>query len=394
MKIIQRVKTGLLLIAVMLGMFNANGQTTGTTVHVGTQAGSSGSLNTHVGVNAGRYSTASNNSFFGYQSGYRNTSGFGNAFIGTYAGNENTTGYYNTFMGYKSGYNNLAGKYNLFLGRNSGFANTGGDHNIFLGDEAGKSNTTGSNNIFIGRVAGSSSVSGSEGVFIGYGAGRYNTTGAQNLLLGWATGENNTTGANNTFVGSKAGTTNTTGENNTYIGWEAGEQATGSNNVFLGSESGKAETGNHKLYISNSSTTSPLIYGEFDNAKLTVNGQMSIGTSNFPATVGSATTSNYGLYVEGGILTEELRVRTGWADYVFDKEYRLLKLGEVETYIKENGHLPNIPSANEVEESGISVGEITKLQQEKIEELTLYTIQQQKEIEKLKALVNQLILKD
>jgi len=95
--------------------------------------------------------------------------------------------------------------------------------------------------------------------------------------------------------------------------------------------------------------------------------------------------------VKGGLLSEELRVLTDWADYVFYDSYELKSLNEVENFINKNGHLPNIPSAEEVASSGIEMGEITKLQQEKIEELTLYTIKQQKEIDELKELLNEFL---
>ncbi len=114
-------------------------------------------------------------------------------------------------------------------------------------------------------------------------------------------------------------------------------------------------------------------------------GKVGVGTVNFPTVIGGANISNYKLFVKGGILTEEVRVRTGWADYVFADNYPLKKLSEVEDFIEENGHLPNVPSAKQVEEDGLSLGEISKIQQEKIEELTLYIIELNKRIENLEA---------
>ena len=61
-----------------------------------------------------------------------------------------------------------------------------------------------------------------------------------------------------------------------------------------------------------------------------------------------------------------MRVRTGWADYVFEDNYKLIPLKEVEEFININNHLPNVPSANEVETQGLGLGEISKVQQEKI----------------------------
>ena len=96
--------------------------------------------------------------------------------------------------------------------------------------------------------------------------------------------------------------------------------------------------------------------------------------------------------VNGQIRAKEIKVETGWSDFVFFKDYKLPTLEEVEDHIKEKGHLKDIPSANEVEENGIFLGEMNSKLLQKIEELTLYTIQQQKEIEELK-LQNQKLLK-
>ncbi|NUM51687.1 MAG: hypothetical protein HUU48_11290 [Flavobacteriales bacterium] len=71
-------------------------------------------------------------------------------------------------------------------------------------------------------------------------------------------------------------------------------------------------------------------------------------------------------------------------DYVFSTSYKLKTITKVETYILQHGHLPNMPNANEVKENGIGIGELQVKLLEKIEELTLYIIQQQKEIEDLK----------
>lgn len=118
-------------------------------------------------------------------------------------------------------------------------------------------------------------------------------------------------------------------------------------------------------------------------------GKIGIGTENTPNTIGATNISSYLLYVKGGILTDELRVATGWADYVFEENYNLKSLSEVESFIEANGHLPNVPSAKQVEEEGISVGEMAKIQQEKIEELTLYIIALNKKLELLQAKMDQ-----
>ena len=72
-----------------------------------------------------------------------------------------------------------------------------------------------------------------------------------------------------------------------------------------------------------------------------------------------------------------------WSDFVLDRDYDLMTLKEVESYIKENGHLPDVPSAEEVKANGIEVGEMNAILLQKIEELTLYIIELEKKIEEL-----------
>lgn len=101
------------------------------------------------------------------------------------------------------------------------------------------------------------------------------------------------------------------------------------------------------------------------------------------------TPGDYRLYVEEGILTEKVRVSlestADWADYVFESDYQLMPLKEVEAYTQENGHLPNVPSAEEMVANGLDVAQMDAKLLEKVEELTLYLIEQQKQIEALKA---------
>ena len=120
--------------------------------------------------------------------------------------------------------------------------------------------------------------------------------------------------------------------------------------------------------------------------RLHVNGKVVIGGQNLIRPDG------YKLYVEEGILTEKVKVElvTNWADFVFDKNYKLPSIYEVEKFIKENKHLPDIPSAKEVKENGIDLGEMDAKLLQKIEELTLYIIEQQKQLEELRSQVEKL----
>jgi hypothetical protein len=115
------------------------------------------------------------------------------------------------------------------------------------------------------------------------------------------------------------------------------------------------------------------------------NQNIGIGTELFEDNTGS-----YRLSVDGKIRATGIRVYTDWADYVFEDNYYLKPLNEVEHFIEENGHLPNIPSEKNVLENGIELGEMNKLLLEKIEELTLYLIKQNKEIKDLKSQINSL----
>ncbi|UOY08371.1 tail fiber protein [Muricauda sp. SCSIO 64092] len=105
---------------------------------------------------------------------------------------------------------------------------------------------------------------------------------------------------------------------------------------------------------------------------LTRSGRLGIGTTSPDAR----------LTVKGNIHAEEVKVDLSVPapDYVFKEGYDLKSLQEIQDYIKEHGHLPNVPSAKELEENGIQLGVMNMKLLEKIEELTLYTLQQQKEI--------------
>ncbi|HZW62173.1 MAG TPA: hypothetical protein VFF15_00865 [Flavobacteriaceae bacterium] len=93
----------------------------------------------------------------------------------------------------------------------------------------------------------------------------------------------------------------------------------------------------------------------------------------------------YKLSVEGKVRAHGVKVYTDWADFVFEKNYNLPSLEEVERYINENGHLMDIPSAKEVKKNGIELGEMNKLLLQKIEELTLHVIALKKEIDTIKS---------
>lgn len=97
---------------------------------------------------------------------------------------------------------------------------------------------------------------------------------------------------------------------------------------------------------------------------------------------------------DGLLRTREIKVDlNSWPDYVFNKNYYLMPLKEVEIFINNNGHLPNVSPAKIIEEEGLNLGETNKLLMQKIEELTLYLIEQQKLLEQQQKRIEALELK-
>jgi hypothetical protein len=98
--------------------------------------------------------------------------------------------------------------------------------------------------------------------------------------------------------------------------------------------------------------------------------------------IGTADTKGYKLAVAGNAIAESITVKLQgqWGDYVFKPTYKLRPLSDVKNFIDQNQHLPEIPSAKEIEKSGIDLGEMVKLQTKKIEELTLYLIESNKQL--------------
>jgi hypothetical protein len=96
--------------------------------------------------------------------------------------------------------------------------------------------------------------------------------------------------------------------------------------------------------------------------------------------IGAVPTDDNKLTVDGTILAKEVKVSTNasdWADFVFEEDYPLRDLAQVEAFIREHKHLPDIPGAREMEASGINLAKMNKLLLQKIEELTLYAIEQE-----------------
>jgi hypothetical protein len=127
-------------------------------------------------------------------------------------------------------------------------------------------------------------------------------------------------------------------------------------------------------------------FGDAENNKTLVvanGGKVGINTEVFPKN-----DPNFNFYVKGGIKSEQVKVQlcNGWCDYVFDKTYKLKTLPEVENFVIQNKHLPNMPSAEKLyKEDGFEVGNMITMQQEKIEEIFLHLIELDKQVKALKA---------
>ena len=159
-----------------------------------------------------------------------------------------------------------------------------------------------------------------------------------------------------------------------------GDNFTDHQAVFLFSDSGISESG-IKINKKNGGDNFELFNAFYNNHELFVihsSGNVGIGT----------TTPQAKLDVAGTIRATEIKVEAQTADFVFQPDYKLRSLNEVEQFVKENKHLPEIPSAKEMEVNGVNLAEMNKLLLQKIEELTLYSIKLNQENNDLR--VNQI----
>ena len=160
----------------------------------------------------------------------------------------------------------------------------------------------------------------------------------------------------------------------------------GSNNLHL--LANRYCLNSESTYLANNSNlglqiVSPQKMG-LQSGNITLTGKVGINTEN--------TTSAYALAVDGGLITTKVYVQDveNWSDYVFDDTYKLMPLHELKKYIGDNKHLPEIPSESEIVRQGYDLHEMQSAMMKKIEELTLYTLQQQEEIETLRKMVDEL----
>lgn len=351
----------------------------------------------------------------GYFNGIQIGKGASNYISNTVIGNGASVGTNEYARNTAIGYN--AGKY------------MGGSANTFLGNEAGRGNatqSTGYGNVGIGSGAGFR-LGGGNGsnynTMVGSGAGSNITLGSGNTVIGSGAASSLTTGENNIAIGNSSFSGSTTSTNSIAIGNNAFPSGNGTNQIVIGNNATGA--GSNTATLGNTSITKTILRGEVQGGSFkkvgglsteylmadgsvstSTNSITSTGTSNYISkftasgmlsnsaiydtggNVGIGTTSpDAKLAVKGQIHTQEVKVDLQGAmvpDYVFASDYKLISLEEVEKYIKENKHLPEIPSAVMIEKEGLFLKEMNLNLLKKIEELTLYVITQHKEIEGLK----------
>jgi hypothetical protein len=133
-----------------------------------------------------------------------------------------------------------------------------------------------------------------------------------------------------------------------------------------------------------------LAYGSADkfsilDSKNGVNNERMMIDASGNVGINTTETKGYKLAINGNVIANKVVVKQyPWADFVFKPDYKLPPLSMVEQHIKEKGHLLDIPSEKEVAEKGIDLGSMDAKLLQKVEELTLYVIDQQKQIEELK----------
>lgn len=384
-----------------------------------------------IGLGSGNIST---NTAIGLNALQNNTTGFTNLAVGSNALKSNTIGAINTAVGELALLSNTIGNFNTAIGRNALPANVSGSGNTGIGYGSLYSNITGYNNSALGGISLYNLTNGDNNIGIGRQVARYISDGITPL----------TTANNSIIIGSDAkpladnqtnqiiiGTSAVgLGSNTTVIGNSTTQFGRWNGNLLIGTD---VNNGNVLRIVGNSDFTGNISMGTSTPLSgggtatwLTANGTASYGggiissingvpkayyysESGF-ANVQGATGEGVRLIVNGGasaltvlsngfvgigipnptnkldvngtIHSKEVKVdMLGWPDFVFRKEYTLPSLEEVEKHIREKGHLENIPSEKGVLENGINLGEMNAKLLQKIEELTLYSIDQNKKID-------------
>jgi trimeric autotransporter adhesin len=336
--------------------------------------------NTIIGTNSGRKHTGNSNVFFG------NSAGSGSDIQPIFTN-------YCVFLGNETG-RVSSGVGNVFGGGNVGTLTTGIGLNTFMGFSSGSSNSSGNTNTFLGTYAGQLNVTGERNIALGYDAGATTGTLTNTVAIGHSA---KVTQNNSIILGKSVATKPRVGIGNTNP-----------NNYLEITANSPNKSGLRFTNLKSTSTTST-----FNNLNLTVDAVGNV--VSVPAPVGSnptgidtwtkltngadyiiqnnsnksvmignvaanKTSIDYKLYVEKGLIAAKVTSASSvnWPDYVFNKEYSLIPLEKLEKYINTNHHLPEVASAKIIEKDGVDLAEMDATLLKKIEEITLYVIDQEK----------------
>ena len=386
-----------------------------------------GSNNTFIGASVGVVNRGSENTFIGEGvAGFKNI-GDENTFVGRNAGNHNTTGSFSTFIGSDAGFENTTGTANVFMGAYAGSTNTSGNGNTFIGEESGANNAFGENNTYVGLGSGANNNS-SYNTFIGSQAGFNNVDGLGNVFIGVTAGfnelgdsrlyiDNTDTSSpliygefdtNMVNINGRLGVnTKSPTEAVDVLGTDAAARFkltsitnTGNQAAQYVQQRARSNSGNPAAVESGDvigffsfrgwdgtdwtgtkagiSVTATEDWSETENGNLITISHTPNGSDTLTAALqikGHADVyiPNGNLYVKG--------TKMNVPDYVFKDDYRLMPLNELKVFVEKNNHLPGVTSADEVGKAGVvNLSGLQMTLLEKVEELTLYTLQQEESL--------------
>jgi hypothetical protein len=288
-------------------------------------ADTSGNENTAVGAAAlSANKNGSDNTAIGADALSSNISGGRNTGNGSSALRSNSTGDGNTAVGFESLLLNSVGLYNTAVGDRAMIGNDEGDYNSAFGHDALRENLTGSSNTVVGALA------------------LRNNNGSDNTVSGFQAMFSNLTGEYNVVVGSDAFYSATGASNTVALGYKAGYASNGGGNIFIGYRAGYNENTGHNLYIHNDSTSSPLIYGDFLDRELNINGKQGINKKEPEHDLHIKQTSSVNTR---GVRLEYNSDTDFWDTYVDGSDdYNFAYNGSLKSYINDSDGSYNIAS--------------------------------------------------
>ena len=280
-----------------------------------------GAGNTAVGTEALTNATVDSLTAVGYHALFKNEAGTSNTAVGYEALNENVSGSSNSAFGHGALRSNTSDSLTA-VGYHALHANTSGAQNTAVGYKALNNVVTSNNSSAFGHAALSANTSGNNSAFGSFAGDE--SSGNSNVLFGNRAGSN-LAGDSNVLVGQHSGR-ELEGDSNVFIGKSTGRRTTGNNNVFIGHNAGFTGTQtavDNTLLIENSSSATPLIYGEFDNDILRVNGELQIAEPGV--------TNGYAFPIADGT-ADQILVTDGAGQLTFEDQQTIPVVPDVSTF--------------------------------------------------------------